>query len=76
MGVGEMLRIGTSHFATISHAVTYYQRQGMWHKESRDTVKTKLNQGEIHIGKPEAKPGERVTLDSDGRYWIEETNPF
>jgi hypothetical protein len=60
-----MTRYGTSHFVTLAAAAQYYG--------SIEAARRKLAAGEIHIGRPEVKPGERLRLDqSEGRYFIEE----
>jgi len=60
-----MTRYGTSYFVTRAAAAEYYG--------SAEEASRKLAAGEIHIGKPELKPGERLRLDeSEGRYFIEE----
>lgn len=41
-------------------------------KEAREWVQHKLESGEIHIGKPELKPGEKLLLNhEEGRYSIQ-----
>ena len=61
---------GTSHFASKLDAYVYYKPYG--YDDVRTAVDRKLAEGEIHIGKPEAKPGERVLLNvQEGRYFIE-----
>lgn len=58
-------RYGTSYFISYSAAARYYG--------DRETASQKLAAGEIHIGKPELKPGERLHLDRpEGRYFIED----
>lgn len=61
-------RIGTAHFASIAAARSYYAGQGF---DAADVL-DKLEAGEIHIGPPEGKPGDRIHLDqSEGRFFIE-----
>lgn len=57
-------RTGTDHFQTMKQAQRYYARQN-------ESAQEALNEGRISIGAPLCKQGERVTCDSDGRYWIE-----
>lgn len=48
--------IGTNHFPSLAHALCYYRPQGF----SKEDVKRKLDEKEIHIGKPETKEGETI----------------
>ena len=60
---------GTSHFVSLQAAHRYYALQN----EGWDNVTEKIEKGEIHIGPPTAKPGERVIILGDGyRYAITE----
>jgi hypothetical protein len=60
-----MTRYGTAYFVTRAAAAEYYG--------SAEEAKRKLAAGEVHIGRPETKPGQRSRLDeSEGRYFIEE----
>lgn len=61
------MRTGTSHFRTFADAVQYYKPYGF----DRAAVGHKRATGEITIGPPSAKQGEKVTIDADGRYWLE-----
>lgn len=62
------IRTGSCHFQSLGAARAYYARQG----EDAAAVLDKLEEGAIHIGPPEAKPGQRIVLDhSEGRYMIE-----
>ena len=64
-----MTRWGTSHFVSYRAARSYYQDQCVW----LGAFKRKLASGEIHIGKPSLKSGERLVVIDDGRrYAIEE----
>lgn len=64
-------RWGTSHFVSYEKAVAYYSGQG--YSNTQTAVDRKLSDGEIHIGAPEAKPGQTVTLNrEEGRYFVEE----
>lgn len=58
------MRTGTHHFESLRAAAKYY---GTKHEAKRA-----LSEGAIAIGPPTPKPGERITLDRDGRYWIED----
>jgi len=65
------MRYGTSHFVSHAAAVRYYRDyEGA---DASRAVQRKLAAGEIHIGKPRLKPGERLhVIDSGTRYAIEE----
>ena len=61
---------GTPYFESRLDALEYYKPYG--YENLREAVADKLASGEIHIGKPKAKPGERVFLNvQEGRYFIE-----
>lgn len=61
------MRIGTCHFVSLQDAVRYYARQGI----DAGGVKAKLAAGEIHIGPPPLKDGQRhQILLSEMRYHI------
>ena len=69
------MRVGTSHFVSVRAANLYYLNFGY---DSGDVLR-KIAEGEIHIGKPALKPGQRLEIiDSatgrrwDGRYAIVE----
>lgn len=62
-----MTRYGTAHFITRRAALAYYRAQGF---RAAD-IDQKLTDGEIHIGPPTVKPGERLDVDG-GRYFIVE----
>ena len=64
-----MTRWGTSHFESLAAAESYYRCYGI----TKDNVGLKITDGEIHVGKPEVKEGQRLGLDEDRRYWIEES---
>jgi hypothetical protein len=65
---------GTAYFPTLAHAASYYRPYG--YNDLRGTVLRKVNAGEIHIGKPKLKPGQRLILIDNGtRYAIEESEP-
>lgn len=57
------LRYGTAYFATLTAAARYYG--------DKVTAQRKLEAGEIFIGPPPTKPGDRYGLDDDRRYWVE-----
>lgn len=59
---------GTNCFTDVGAAIDYYYVYGF----SRGDVLEKINEGEIQIGAPKAKPGEKVRRNSrEGRYYIE-----
>lgn len=61
-----MMRIGTNHFVSRETAVRYY-------KTTRRDILEKIRAGEIKIGRPTEKPGQRVLIIDGGlRYAIEE----
>lgn len=58
---------GTSHFVSMTAAIRYYDQYGC----SVNEVETKLADGEIHIGKPDLKPGQTLSvIPNEGRYQI------
>ncbi len=60
------MTIGTSHFSSVSSACIYYRAYGY---DSKDVAR-KISDGEISIGRPVLKIGEKLSIDSDGRYQI------
>lgn len=61
------MTVGTSHFVTFESACRYYAVYGYTIADVRQLVNT----GEIHIGAPHIKPGERlVFVDNATRYAI------
>ena len=66
----QRYQIGTSYFVSEMAAVRYYA-----HYRFTDiiaAVQRKIRDGEIHIGQPRIKPGERlITVDGGLRYAIE-----
>ena len=63
------MMIGTCNFATFEDAVLYYKKQQIGEQQ----VLRKLKSGEIQIGKPRIRKGERLHIDpKEGRYIIEE----
>jgi len=64
---------GTSHFVSRGAAIRYYRDYG--YDDTAAAVDRKIREGEIHIGKPALKPGQRLTtVDGGKRYAISE-NP-
>ena len=60
---------GTSHFVSLEAAIAYYLPYH--YPITREAVSRKVSEGEINIGPPVLKPGERLTLiDSNRRYKI------
>ena len=65
-----MIRYGTSYFVSFSAACRYYRPY--YSGDVKNHVEFKLTQGEIHIGKPPLKKGNRLTvIDERTRYAIE-----
>ena len=63
-------QIGTSYFTDLAAAVSYYS--GYAYEDAAETVQRKIRDGEIHLGQPRIKPGERlITVDGGLRYAIE-----
>lgn len=58
---------GTSHFLSRTAAMRYYSGYG--YDDLGATVDRKLADGEIHIGKPEIKSGERLSLIDGFTRW-------
>lgn len=63
-----MIITGTSYFPTKSDAIKYYAP--ICDEDVRLTVENKIAQGEIHIGQPQIKPGEKLFIQ-DNRYHIQ-----
>lgn len=64
------MRVGTSHFVSMASAQRYYADYHL----TAAAVARKIAEGEIHIGQPETKPGQTLSLIDNGtRYAIEET---
>ncbi len=58
---------GSDHFVSRRAARAYYARQGY---DAAD-VAAKFEAGEIHVGKPAVKPGERLgMIPGEGRYAV------
>lgn len=69
--------IGTCYFPTLNHAARYYRdyEPGATWKEVCAIVKTKVDEGLIHLGTPPLKSGQRLRFTDSGlRYAIEESN--
>ena len=66
------MRIGTCHFISTDSAVRYYAQQGsMSRADAVQAVAEKILAGEIQIGRPPERPGERVYTDPvEGRYYV------
>ncbi len=63
---------GTSHFVSREMAVRYYAD---YEQNPLAAVEYKLQEGSIHIGKPEVKPGQELSvIDNGARYAITENN--
>ena len=58
--------IGTSYFVSKKAAIHYYSH---W-EDADDIVDYKLSIGELFIGEPPIKPGERLVVIDSGRYAI------
>ena len=68
-----MTRYGTAHFVSKAAAITY--DQPYHYEDVVEAVERKLADGEIHIGAPKLKPGERLLIIDEGtRYAIEEAS--
>jgi hypothetical protein len=57
--------IGTSHFVSLDAAIRYYSDYD--YDDVKGAVARKIAEGEISIGKPDLKPGERLTLVDEGK---------
>lgn len=62
-----MTRYGTNHFVNRRRANAYYAAMGF----TKEDVARKISDREIHLGPPKDKPGQKVTLDKDGRFHVE-----
>lgn len=71
------MKTGTCHFPSYGAAMRYYRDylgvivRGAQIQELRRLVDSKLNEREIHIGKPALKPGQTLSIE-DNRYHITE----
>lgn len=63
---------GTSYFTSRSAAIRYYS----YEEDPTAAVARKIREGQIRIGKPPIKSGQRLTtVDGGARYAITESNP-
>jgi hypothetical protein len=63
---GAVMLVGTSHFATIQLATSYYRKQDESHTTS-DT-NDKIKEGLITIGRPDMDRKYHQFVDGDGRW--------
>lgn len=56
-----MYRIGTPNYRSLAELQKHYKYD--WENA--------LKEGRVSVGKPKIKPGERLLVDSNGRYHIE-----
>lgn len=62
---------GTSYFPNLNAAQMYYRvTEGVTYDIAGEIVQEKIKSGEIHIGKPPLKPGQKLFV-RDNRYFIE-----
>lgn len=67
------MRVGTAHFVTKRRAISYYRDYEGDTTAAREAVYRKLSAGEIFIGPPKLKPGEKlVVIDEGRRYAVED----
>lgn len=64
-------RIGTPYFENYAAALRYYEPYN--YADNQTAVDCKLKHGEIYIGKPVVKPGERLLIDKNERRYIIES---
>lgn len=57
---------GTCYFITLAAAASYYRSYG----DDLASVRRKVAEKLIHIGRPPLKSGEKAVLDADGRYFV------
>ena len=66
-----MARVGTCYFDSKTSAYRYYKPYGC----TREDVNAKFDDGDIHVGYPPIKNGDKIGLDTkEGRYYIESSN--
>jgi hypothetical protein len=65
----QYTRTGTHHFKDMQSAWNYYKQQAPGIRLA-DVIR-KHERGEIACNAPAIKPGEKLSVDTDGRYWIE-----
>lgn len=58
---------GTCHFVSLAAAVRYYG--------TKETVNHKIREGEIRVGYPDVKEGDKVSINDEGRYFIKRLDP-
>jgi hypothetical protein len=67
--------VGTSYFVDRVKAVKYYRNQCHDNRMALAVVANRLRAGDIHIGKPDIKPGQELIIIDDGtRYAIVEVD--
>ncbi len=62
---------GTSHFKSIAKALDYYKITEGSMADAAKVVGEKMRDGSISIGPPIIKPGEKLSINAEGRYVIE-----
>lgn len=63
------MKTGTNHFTSKSAADKYYYFQGFLPAD----VTRKITNGEIKIGPPQIKDGQKLLIDkNEGRYFIQD----
>ena len=68
ISAGRKMQVGTAYFIDVYAAINYYAPYGFCSED----VLYKLDQEEIHLGKPDVPEGAKLLLDrSGGRYIIE-----
>jgi hypothetical protein len=66
----KKITFGTSYFINQRAITKYYTPYGF----DNAAIQQKLERGEIHIGKPDLRPGDVLKLNKEeGRYFIETT---
>lgn len=63
----KYIKHGTCNFVSFTHAVRYYG--------NKETVTAKVAENEIEIGKPELLEGDKLEINSEGRYMIARVDP-
>jgi len=63
-----MVFLGTAYFINEISAVKYYAKQEI----DENSVKEYIKEGLIYIGKPSISPDALLSIDEDGRFWIDE----
>ncbi len=62
------MQTGTSHFVSFSRACLYYSNMGF----KPSDVSEKIKNGEIKIGPPKTKNGQKLFTNNEGRYVIQD----